>query len=283
MAASPSPTGSFSLVPDLDLWNRLGVRSAPAPGAGNRVALRVFRGLPDRYDRLAEWLSFWQNRRWRATLVDAVAAGDPRLVADVATGTAGVALALHARIGAAVIGFDLDEGMARRGRLNVRGARAARTGRAAPSATSRPGTQTTVALAVARGEQLPLADASVDALSFTYLLRYVDDPEATLAELARVVRPGGVVANLEFAVPEPGLWRTLWWLYTRTVLPLAGLVAGGEPWYRVGRFLGPSITNHYRRYSLDWTVGAWDRAGIGEVTVRRMSLGGGLVMWGRRK
>jgi demethylmenaquinone methyltransferase/2-methoxy-6-polyprenyl-1,4-benzoquinol methylase len=283
MAASSSPIESFSLVSDADLWNRLGVRSAPARGAGNRVALRVFQGLPDRYDRLAEWLSFWQNRRWRATLVDAVAAADPRLVADVATGTAGVALALHARTGAAVIGFDLDEKMARRGQLNVREARAARTGRVAPSTSFGPGTPTTIALAVARGEQLPLADASVDALSFTYLLRYVDDPEATLAELARVVRPGGVVANLEFAVPEPGLWRALWWLYTRAALPLAGLVAGGGPWYRVGRFLGPSITGHYRRYPLDWTVGAWERAGIGEVNVRRMSLGGGLVMWGRRR
>lgn len=247
------------------------------------MARRVFRGLPDRYDRLAEWLSLWQNRRWRAALVDAVASGDPRLVADVATGTAGVALALHARTGAAVIGFDLDEEMARRGQLNVQEGRGARAGGVVRAAPVGRGGGTTVALAVARGEQLPLADASVDALSFTYLLRYVDDPEATLAELARVVRPGGVVANLEFAVPEPTFLRALWWIYTRTVLPLAGLVTGGEPWYRVGRFLGPNITDHYRRYPLDWTVEAWDRVGIGEVTVRRMSLGGGVVMWGRRK
>lgn len=243
----------------------------------------MFRGLPDRYDRLAEWLSFRQNRRWRTALVDAVAAGNPRLVADVATGTAGVALALHARTGAAVVGFDLDEGMLRRGLLNVRETNAPHIGRVVPAAALVAGGKSTIALAVARGEQLPLADASVDTLSFTYLLRYVDDPEATLAELARVVRPGGVVANLEFAVPESAFWRPLWWLYTRSVLPLAGLVTGGAPWYRVGRFLGPSITNHYRRYPLDWTVDAWERAGIGEVTVRRMSLGGGVVMWGRRR
>jgi demethylmenaquinone methyltransferase / 2-methoxy-6-polyprenyl-1,4-benzoquinol methylase len=243
----------------------------------------VFRGLPDRYDRLAEWLSLGQNRRWRAALVDAVAAGNPRLVADVATGTAGVALALHARTGAAIVGFDLDEGMARRGLLNVQRARSSHNGRAVPASAVVPGDTATVALAVAKGEQLPLADASVDALSFTYLLRYVDDPEATLSELARVVRAGGVVANLEFAMPERTFWRGLWWLYTRAVLPLAGLLTGGAPWYRVGRFLGPSISNHYRRYPLDWTAEAWERAGLGEVTVRRMSLGGGVVMWGRRK
>ncbi len=242
------------------------MQSAPTPAHGNVVARQVFDGLAEHYDRLAEWLSFWQNRRWRAALVDAVATHSPRLVADVATGTAGVALALATRTGARVVGVDLDEGMARQGLRNVR---------------ATPGPH--VAIAVARGEQLPFADASLDALSFPYLLRYVDDPEATLAELARVVRPGGVVANLEFAVPEPGLWRPLWWLYTRSALPVAGLLTGGLPWYRVGRFLGPSITDHYRRYPLDWTVDAWERAGIGEVTVRRMSLGGGVVMWGRKR
>lgn len=242
------------------------MRAAPTPSRGNRVAQRVFEGLPDRYDLLAEWLSFWQNRRWRAALVEAVAAGSPGVVADVATGTAGVALALARRTGAAVVGFDLDEGMARRGVQNVREA-----------ATPR------IAISVAKAEQLPLPDASVDALSFTYLLRYVDDPEATLAELARVVRPGGTIASLEFAVPTSLLWRPLWWAYTRTVLPLAGLLTGGAPWFRVGRFLGPSITHHYRRYPVEWTVDAWERAGIAEVEVRRMSLGGGIVMWGRRK
>jgi demethylmenaquinone methyltransferase/2-methoxy-6-polyprenyl-1,4-benzoquinol methylase len=235
-------------------------------GHGNRVARRVFRGLPDRYDRLAEWLSFWQNRRWRRALVDAVAAGNPGVVADIATGTAGVALALASRTGAGVVGFDLDEGMARRGLRNVRSA-------GAPH----------VVIALARGEQLPLADASVDALSFTYLLRYVDDPESTIEELARVVRPGGVIANLEFAVPGSPFWRALWWLYTRALLPVGGLLTGGVHWYRVGRFLGPSISDHYRRYPLDWTVDAWERAGIGEVTLKKMSLGGGIVMWGRRK
>jgi demethylmenaquinone methyltransferase / 2-methoxy-6-polyprenyl-1,4-benzoquinol methylase len=242
------------------------VRAAPTLDSGNRTARRVFRDLPDRYDRLAEWLSFGQNRRWRAALVDAIAAGSPRLVADVATGTAGVAIALHERTGAAVVGFDLNEAMARQGAVNVRH-------REIPM----------VAIALARGEQLPLPDASVDALSFTYLLRYVDDPASTIAELARVVRAGGVIANLEFLVPTSPVWHPLWTLYTRTVLPVAGLLTGGAPWYRVGRFLGPSISDHYRRYPLEWTLGAWERAGIGDVTVRRMSLGGGLVMWGRRK
>lgn len=241
------------------------------PGHDNPTARRVFAGLPDRYDRLAELLSFGQNGRWRAALVEAVATASPQRIVDVATGTAGVALALRDRTGARVLGVDLDEGMARRGRENV--TRHSET--AAP-----PGA--TIAIALARGEQLPLGDASVDALSFCYLLRYVDDPAATLVELARVVRPGGVVASLDFAVPTNRFWRAMWRLYTGAVLPAAGALTGGAAWYRVGRFLGPSISAHDRRFPVPWTVSAWEAAGITDVEVRRMSLGGGLVMWGRR-
>ena len=78
-----------------------------------------------------------------------------------------------------------------------------------------------VELVEASAEQLPFADATFDHLTVTYLLRYVDDPGATLRELARVVRPGGVVASLEFGVPD-GLARPAWELYVRAGLPLAG-------------------------------------------------------------
>jgi demethylmenaquinone methyltransferase/2-methoxy-6-polyprenyl-1,4-benzoquinol methylase len=139
-----------------------------------------------------------------------------------------------------------------------------------------------IALAVGRGEQLPFPRAAFDALTFTYLLRYVADPQATLAELARVVKPGGVMASLEFYVPPNPFWATCWWLYTRLLLPAAGWVTGGREWFEVGRFLGPSISRHYHRYPLGWHVDAWRKAGFVDVGTRVMSLGGGLVMWGTR-
>ena len=139
-----------------------------------------------------------------------------------------------------------------------------------------------IALVNGRAEQLPVADASVDALTFTYLLRYVSDPQATLTELARAVRPGGTIASLEFAVPPTAFWRFWWRAYTWLVLPLGGLLTGGREWYEVGRFLGPSIAGHYRRYPISWTVEAWHKAGIRDVGFALMSLGGGLVMWGTR-
>lgn len=234
----------------------------------NLFARDLFTGLPDRYDLLAELLSFGQNRRWRTAMVDAVVAmhAPPRRVLDVATGTAGVALMLSERTGATVTGLDLTEQMLRRGRARI--AQRGMAGR--------------VRLAVGRAEQLPFPDGAFDALTFTYLMRYVADPAATIRELARVVRPGGCVASLEFAVPPQPLWRASWFAYTRLVLPLAGLSTGGREWFRVGRFLGPSISAHYRTYPVWWMRDTWRAAGIESVTTRRMSLGGGLVMWGRK-
>lgn len=234
----------------------------------NRFARQLFAPLPERYDRLAEILSFGQNGRWRRAMVDRLARGDTTggVVLDVAAGTAGVSLQIADRTGARVIGLDLTEEMLRQGARNVAAA----------------GANGHVSLVNARAEQLPLADASVDALTFTYLLRYVSDPQATLTELARVVRPGGIMASLEFCAPPSAFWRFWWRGYTALVLPAGGLITGGPQWYRVGRFLGPSIAGHYRRYPIDWTVRAWQQAGMTDVGSRVMSLGGGLVMWGTR-
>jgi demethylmenaquinone methyltransferase / 2-methoxy-6-polyprenyl-1,4-benzoquinol methylase len=141
--------------------------------------------------------------------------------------------------------------------------------------------QTRLDFLIAKGERLPFADDTFDALTFTYLFRYVEDPAATLRELVRVVKPGGRIANLEFFVPPHPLWRGLWWLYTRGLLPLAGLLFG-KGWYEVGRFLGPSISEHYRRFPLEAQVRDWQAAGIGRFGYEQMSLGGGIVMWGTK-
>jgi demethylmenaquinone methyltransferase/2-methoxy-6-polyprenyl-1,4-benzoquinol methylase len=232
----------------------------------NSFAQDLFTPLPARYDRLAELLSFGQNGRWRRAMVDRIVPAPGNVVLDVASGTAGVALQLASRTGARVVGLDLTEHMLRRGKANVTAA----------------GQADRISLVAGRAEQIPLPDASVDALTFTYLLRYVDDPQATLAELARVVRPGGRVASLEFCVPPSPFWHAAWWLYTRLLLPLGGLVTGGREWFEVGKFLGPSISGHYRRYPVAWTEQAWRDAGFTDVGVALMSLGGGLVMWGTR-
>jgi demethylmenaquinone methyltransferase/2-methoxy-6-polyprenyl-1,4-benzoquinol methylase len=237
-----------------------------AATAENAFAADLFRGLPRRYDALAEILSFGQNGRWRRELVEHIAEGHPIGVLDVATGTAGVAIALAHRTGAEVTGIDISEAMLEQGRKRV----------------DAEGLGGRVRLQSGRAEELQFGVDSFDAVSFTYLLRYVNDPEATLAELARVLRPGGVMASLDFFVPPNPAWRTAWWFYTRFVLPAAGMLFGGPVWWRVGRFLGPNISSHYSRWPLERIVSAWRAAGMVDVEHRVMSVGGGLVMWGRK-
>jgi demethylmenaquinone methyltransferase / 2-methoxy-6-polyprenyl-1,4-benzoquinol methylase len=235
--------------------------------AENEFAVKLFRRLPERYDLLAEVLSFGQNRRWRAELVKHLIAKDPKRVLDVATGTAGVAVAVARRSNAHITGVDVSEDMLEIGRRRVDAA----------------GLHGRVELETARAEELPFAAAAFDAVSFTYVLRYVADPAATIAELARTLRSGGVMAGLDFFVPSNPVWRLAWWLYTRVVLPVAGLLLGGKAWWDVGRFLGPNISRHYTRWPLGRLLAAWDAAGMVDVQFRVMSLGGGIVIWGTKR
>jgi demethylmenaquinone methyltransferase/2-methoxy-6-polyprenyl-1,4-benzoquinol methylase len=231
-----------------------------------RGALSLFAGLDRRYDLLSAALSLGQDPRWRRAMVASVDARPGDRVLDVATGTGLVARALVERYGCAVVGLDQSRDM-------LAGARRA--------LAASPGLSARIELLQGEAERLPFADAEFDHLTFTYLLRYVDDPGATLAELARVVKPGGRIAALEFGLPDPPLWRPLWRLYTRLVLPAAGRAFGSE-WFEVGRFLGPNIEELYARWPLDRQVELWREAGISSVRVRRMSLGGGVVFSGVR-
>ena len=137
-----------------------------------------------------------------------------------------------------------------------------------------------VELVEASADSLPFPNSSFDHLTFTYLLRYVESPGETLAELARVVRPGGLVASLEFGLPT-GPARPLWELYVRTVLPLAGR-AFRHGWAEVGDFLGGSIRDFWGRYPLERQLELWSRAGLEHLEVRRLSVGAGVVMWGTK-
>jgi SAM-dependent methyltransferase len=157
------------------------MNSQPPTGVSvrKRHALELFAGPPRHYDSVAATLSFGQDPRWRRTMVEAVDARPGERVLDVATGTGLVARALVRRCGCTVGGLDQSPEM-----LAAAQARLAD----APALGGR------FTLVTGEAERLPFADDELDHLTFAYLLRYVDDPAATLRELARVVRPGGRVA-----------------------------------------------------------------------------------------
>ena len=226
----------------------------------NQAALALFAPLADTYDRYARLLSLGQDPRWRRFLVSRIEAGAADRVLDVACGTGAVIRELRSRLGCSVVGVDQSREM-----LAVAHARV----------------DAEVDLVEASAEELPFEEAAFDGLTFTYLLRYVDDPAATMGELARVVRPGGRIAMLEFHVPQNPAARQAWELYVRAALPLAGRTIS-PGWREVGRFLSPSIRAFWKQWPLERIVQIWQKAGIEEVAVRPLSLGGGIVMWGRR-
>lgn len=237
-----------------------------ADGELKREALELFAGLPRHYDRVAATLSFGQDPRWRRAMVAQVGANEGDRVLDVATGTGMVAQALVRRYRCAVVGVDQSAEM-------LAGAQARIA--ADPMLSAR------VSLVRGEAERLPFEDEEFDHLTFTYLLRYVDDPGRTMRELARVVKPGGRVASLEFAVPGHTVWRWAWSFYTHVGLPTLGRLVSRE-WAHTGRFLAKSIPSFYERYPVERVVELWGEAGIEDVRVRAMSLGGGVVMWGRK-
>ena len=223
----------------------------------------LFAPLGPTYDRWAALLSFGQDPRWRRFLVSRIDVRPESTVLDVATGTAAVALELVRQKDCFVVGVDRTPEMLEEGRRRV----------ALAAASEK------IRLQEGDARSLPFEDGAFDAVTFTYLLRYVDDPAATLREIARVVTPGGSIAGLEFGVPRAA--RLPWELWVRAGLPLAGRAIRGG-WREVGDFLGPSITDFYREWPLDRLTRAWQDAGIDNVQTKRLSLGGGIVTWGRR-
>jgi demethylmenaquinone methyltransferase/2-methoxy-6-polyprenyl-1,4-benzoquinol methylase len=187
-------------------------------------------------------------------------------VLDVATGTGMVAAALVRRYGCSVVGLDQSREM-------LSGAQA--------KLDSDRELALHITLVEGEAESLPFDDGEFDHLTFTYLLRYVEDPGATLRELTRVVKPGGRIASLEFMLPPNAIARSLWWVYTRAAMPVLGRLISRD-WYVVGRFLGPSITDFYRGLPLERQLELWRAAGVEDTRARVMSLGGGVVIWGTR-
>jgi demethylmenaquinone methyltransferase / 2-methoxy-6-polyprenyl-1,4-benzoquinol methylase len=219
--------------------------------ARSQLARPLFAPVGSSYERWAQVLSLGQDAHWRKAMVDGLGLPAPASVLDVAAGTGSITKLLQAR-GHRVIAVDLTPEMI----------------------LHHPGPQRVLA----RGERLPFPDRTFDALTFGYLLRYVDDPLGCVAELTRVVKAGGMIGMVEFGLPT-GFWRVPWRFYSGVLLPFAGRLIGSG-WYQVGTFLRPSIESfHNENPDIE---GIWRAAGLVGVRTQRLSLGGGIVMWGQK-
>jgi len=229
----------------------------------NRFARGLFADIAPQYERVGALMSLGEDERWRRFLVAQTNAIPGATVLDVASGTQLVSRALAARKNAKVVALDQSEPMLRAGRVPNRLA----------------GLDDHIAPVLGHAEALPFRDETFDAMTFTYLLRYVNDPAATVQELARVVRPGGSIAMLEFHVPPGRLARVGWWLHTRLTMRVMG-TAVSPAWARTAAFLGPSISRFVAAHPLEEWVRWFQRAGLHHVRSRTFLLGSAVVLWG---
>ena len=174
----------------------------------------MFDAIAPRYDLLNHLLSGGLDVRWRARAVRALGLRGGETVLDVCTGTADLAIAsaTASPAAAAVVGVDFAGQMLRLGREKL----------------ARRGLEGCVRLVQGDATRLPLASASVDAVTVAFGIRNVERPDAAFADVYRVLRPGGRFAFLEFGVPRLPVVRQAYLAYFRRVLPRLGSLVSGH-------------------------------------------------------
>ena len=239
--------------------------SRPTNAVGRTLAQDLFSGVAPSYDTWAQVLTFFQYLRWRAFLVSRMALRPGNLVLDVCTGTAGVAIEIAHHHDGQILGIDITRSMLEAGLCAVE--RQSLDGR--------------VQLIQGRAEHLPFPDETFDIVVFTYLLRYVQDPNATIRELSRVLKPGGQLLSLEFSIPKVLWMRALWEIYNRVVMPVMTIPVS-RGWHRIGCFLGPSISGFCKQYPVERLAAIWRENEIPLVETRGLLHGVAIVMWGTK-
>jgi len=242
------------------------IESQPAVSVRRTLAQDLFDGIAPSYDTWAQVLTFFQYLRWRRFLVSRMALRPGNLVLDVCTGTAGVAIEIADHHNGRIVGLDVSHLMLEAGLRAVE--KQSLDGR--------------VQLIQGRAEHLPFPDETFDAVVFTYLLRYVQDPDATVRELSRVLKPGGELLSLEFGIPE-ALWiKALWLIYNKVVMPVMTIPIS-RGWHRVGCFLGPSISDFCKRCPVDRLAAIWRENDFPVVEIKHLLGGAAIVMWGTKR
>jgi demethylmenaquinone methyltransferase/2-methoxy-6-polyprenyl-1,4-benzoquinol methylase len=211
----------------------------------------MFDGVADRYDLTNDVLSGGQARLWRRAVVRAV---DPRpgmRILDLAAGT-GTSSSPFARSGAQVVPCDFSLGMLRVGKLR----------------------QPALPYVAGDGLRLPFADEAFDAVTVSFGLRNVEDPDSALRELLRVTRPGGRLVLCEFSHPTWAPWRTVYMEYLMRALPVLATRVSSNPDAYV--YLAESIRDWPDQRALadvvtraGWSAVAWRNLTGGIVALHR--------------
>ena len=245
-----------------DLKNTFGFEQVDTEERRQRIR-RVFDTVAPRYDLMNDLMSFGIHRFWKRVFVNRVATACPRarIIIDLAGGTGDIAELLasryrlpvapreKARAAPLIVVADPAVPMMRAGMARL-GNRAQR-----------------LAWLAAEGEHLPFADDSVDVVTISFGLRNMADPQAALAEIARVLRPGGRFFCLEFSQPQPWL-KPFYDLYSFHVIPRLGAMVARAPF--AYQYLVESIRRFPGQQALTDMIRA---AGLAEVQWKNLSFG----------
>jgi demethylmenaquinone methyltransferase/2-methoxy-6-polyprenyl-1,4-benzoquinol methylase len=230
---------------------------APAKIAG------MFDDIAGRYDFLNHFLSAGIDTRWRKRAIRSLGLTGSECVLDLCSGTADLAIgAVRATPSAGrVVGVDFSSEMLRFGQLKLRAAHLADR------------------ITLVRGDamRIPLADGAVDAVTIGFGIRNVERLDVASAELYRVLKPGGRLAILEFAMPEVPVFRELYWWYATQVLPRIGRALSRNDF--AYSYLPASIRTFATPAQL---VKILRQAGFSEISPIRLMLGSVILYTARR-
>jgi len=241
-------------------WDEATLRAPHTQADKAERVQAMFDAIAPTYERVNTVASLGQDAGWRRAAVRAAGVRASDIVLDVCCGTGDMvrAFAAHHPPPRQIIGLDFAAQMLARGTYA--------------------GTPTPIHLLRADALRLPLADGSVDIVSCAFGVRNFQDLRAGLCEMQRVLRPGGRVVLLEFALPERALFRWGYRFYTQVIVPRLGVWISRD---RSGayRYLPRSIQTFERREQL---AAVLRDVGFERVTTESLNLGGVVIYRGQR-
>lgn len=193
-------------------------------GSKKEQVSQMFNGIARYYDFLNRLLSAGIDRVWRRKAIAELKSAQPKLILDVATGTADVALETAKQLSPdQIIGIDISTKMLDIGRAKI----------------SKRGLDTLIELKEGDSENLPFADNTFDAITVAFGVRNFENLEQGLQEMYRVLKPEGKLVVLEFSKPQIFPFKQLYKFYFRNILPAIGKITSRDP--KAYRYLYESV------------------------------------------
>jgi len=212
----------------------------------------MFNKIAHRYDFLNRFLSGGIDRRWRKKAIGELRGINPKIMLDVATGTADMPMMMMKLLKPdRIVGIDISEGMLNLGKQKI----------------ARAGLENSISLMAGDAESIQFPDASFDAVTVAFGVRNFQNLEKGLAEMHRVLKPGGRLVILEFSKPDSGFFLPFYRIYLRFIAPHIGkLVSGNLEAYK---YLNDSVNAFPEGKTL---LGILDKTGFRDTYLKKLSM-----------